>query len=75
VQDVEQCGYLEKRTSSSSKKWQRRYFEIAGHYLRYFADDRGDLAKLKGGERKFCFKKNETRLDLKNAGAERRKRW
>ena len=40
-------GYLEKR--SHSNKWQQRYFEIAGHYLRYFPDDKADVTKLKGG--------------------------
>jgi hypothetical protein len=41
-------GYLEKL--SQSKRWQKRYFEIAGHYLRYYSDDKSKGAgDLRGG--------------------------
>jgi hypothetical protein len=40
-------GFLEK--FSNSKKWQKRYFEIAGDYLRYYPDAKKNIAKLKGG--------------------------
>jgi hypothetical protein len=39
-------GYLEKM--GSNKKWQKRFFEISGHYMRYFPDSKKDLGKMKG---------------------------
>ena len=36
-------GFLEKQSKLGA--WQRRYFEVSGHYLKYFADDRSG-AKL-----------------------------
>jgi hypothetical protein len=45
--DADHEGYLEK--FSNSKKWQKRYFEIAGDYLRYYPDAKKSMAKLKGG--------------------------
>jgi hypothetical protein len=33
------CGYLEKRAHAWGVGWQRRYFEAAGNYLRYYKDD------------------------------------
>ena len=37
-------GYLEK--FGSNKKWQRRYFEVFGHYLRYYPDSVSDHTYL-----------------------------
>ena len=32
-------GYLEKRAATSlMKQWQSRFFELAGHYLKYYGD-------------------------------------
>jgi hypothetical protein len=34
-----QCGYLQKRSTGGFRKaWQTRYFVVAGHYLKYYAD-------------------------------------
>ena len=35
-QSVLKEGYLEKESSGMLKKWQRRYFELSGHYLKYY---------------------------------------
>jgi hypothetical protein len=35
-------GYLEKKASGVTKRWQSRYFELSGHYLRYY--DKKDAA-------------------------------
>jgi hypothetical protein len=32
---------------SGSKKWQKRFFEISGHYMRYFPDSKKDMGKMK----------------------------
>eukprot|EP00937_MAST-01D_sp_MAST-1D-sp2_P004506 g4506.t1 len=42
------CGYAKKKAGGVrlGKKWQARYFVLAGHYLRYYADAR--RARLKG---------------------------
>ena len=35
-QSVIKEGYLEKQSSGLVKKWQSRYFELSGHYLKYY---------------------------------------
>eukprot|EP00935_MAST-01C_sp_MAST-1C-sp1_P001773 g1773.t1 len=37
-QSVIREGYLEKKSSGMVKQWQRRYFELSGHYLKYYED-------------------------------------
>eukprot|EP00935_MAST-01C_sp_MAST-1C-sp1_P002436 g2436.t1 len=37
-QSVIKEGYLEKQSSGMIKQWQRRYFELSGHYLKYYED-------------------------------------
>ena len=39
-------GTLEKQSSGLRKRWQKRHFEVAGHYLKYYAD--ASKAELKG---------------------------
>ena len=58
-------GYLEKKSSGALRKWQTRFFQASGHYLKYFADSRmgeikavADLNELEtidhqAGERSF----------------------
>lgn len=31
-------GYLQKLSSGTVKRWQSRYFELSGHYLKYFEE-------------------------------------
>ena len=38
-QDCQIKGFLEKKSQGAFKRWQRRYFEVAGHYLRCAIDD------------------------------------
>jgi hypothetical protein len=34
------AGYMEKKATGSFRtRWQKRYFEASGHYLKYYADD------------------------------------
>jgi hypothetical protein len=35
-QPVLKEGYLEKQSSGMVKKWQSRYFELSGHYIKYY---------------------------------------
>lgn len=35
-------GYLSKKSGGVVKRWQKRYFEVAGHYLKY-ADDQDSI--------------------------------
>jgi hypothetical protein len=35
------AGYMEKKATGSLRtRWQKRYFEASGHYLKYFSDDK-----------------------------------
>jgi hypothetical protein len=36
------AGYLAKKSSGLRSAWQRRYFILSGHYLRYYRDARCD---------------------------------
>ena len=40
-QPVLKEGYLEKQSSGLMKKWQSRYFELSGHYLKYYEKKEG----------------------------------
>jgi len=40
-QPVLKEGYLEKQSSGMVKKWQSRYFELSGHYLKYYEKKEG----------------------------------
>jgi hypothetical protein len=33
------CGLLAKKSGGAVARWQKRYFEAAGHYLNYYADE------------------------------------
>ena len=37
-------GYLEKKSSGIVKRWQQRWFSVAGHYLRYHESDGSPVA-------------------------------
>ena len=39
-------GYAKKRSTGFRKAWQARFFVVAGHYLKYYADER--KAEVKG---------------------------
>ena len=44
-------GNMQKLSTGTFKRWQRRYFVISGHYLKYYESDPGDNvsgAKVKG---------------------------
>ena len=45
------AGYLQKQTSGAVKRWQKRWFVVAGHYLRYYKSEpkeRLDPAQVSG---------------------------
>ena len=42
-------GYLEKQSSGLITKWQSRYFELAGHYLKYYQDKQTKSDKVLKG--------------------------
>ena len=44
--DIQQCGYLQKQTQGAIKRLQKRYFEVSGHYLRYYESEK--KKELKG---------------------------
>jgi hypothetical protein len=50
---VLQSGYLQKQSTGVFKRWQKRFFLVSGHYLKYYeseADSKGEKSesKLKG---------------------------
>ena len=48
-QSVLKEGNLEKLSSGLLKKWQSRYFELAGHYLKYYQDKQTKSDKVLKG--------------------------
>ena len=44
--DIQHCGYLQKQTQGAIKRFQKRYFEVSGHYLRYYESEK--KKELKG---------------------------
>jgi hypothetical protein len=44
--DIMQCGYLQKQSQGALKRFQKRYFEASGHYLRYYESEKKQ--ELKG---------------------------
>ena len=46
------CRYLQKLSSGTVKRWQSRYFELSGHYLKYYEEkgkkDAADEENVKG---------------------------
>ena len=63
-----QEGYLLKLSAGVVKRWQRRYFVLSGHYLKYYEDekDKGEPTKLKGA----IDVKNLQGVSLESAGKE-----
>jgi hypothetical protein len=42
-------GYLSKLSSGAlSKRWQKRFFRLEGHYLKYFENEETDQKNVKG---------------------------
>ena len=41
-------GWLKKHSTGMIKRWQKRYFTIAGHYMKYYEDEAKDEKTLKG---------------------------
>ena len=41
-------GWLKKHSTGLIKRWQKRYFTIAGHYMKYYEDEAKDEKSLKG---------------------------
>jgi hypothetical protein len=82
-------GYLEKKSTGVRKRWQKRYFEVAGHYLKYSQDEGSinnestiksaiDLSKLTKCERQgeiFTLKLGSETCELQGPNDEEAQLW
>jgi Leucine-rich repeat (LRR) protein len=88
-QSVLKEGYLEKQSSGMTKSWQSRYFELSGHYIKYYekketksdealkgAVDLKDVRKVTSAGTKIAIVMNDgTTLNLKSSSEQSTGLW